>query len=298
VIRFIKNLFGRTVVTRACLLVIALPAATARAADGDTVSTNQPLPGITIRIETRKNPPTRLFIAEVDLTDPRIHLHVAQGGPDPDGSGAWQTTLMEPSRVAARENFDLVVNGDFFKARGVHDAEGADSQFRANLWACVEGPAVSNGKIWSTSVSRLPCLVVHKNQTVTIETVGRPTSDDLEVVAGNTLLLKDDAITSHFSNIRHPRTVLGLNAAGTRLTILVVDGRKPDAIGMNYTELAMEMRRLGCAQALNLDGGGSSVMALRDPDTGKFRLLNQPTDGRERAVANVFGISVDRHKSK
>jgi exopolysaccharide biosynthesis protein len=75
---------------------------------------------------------------------------------------------------------------------------------------------------------------------------------------------------------------------------LVVDGRKKGvAVGMNYAELAAEMLRLGCRQALNLDGGGSSVMAFRDSATGKFHILNEPTDGRERAVANVLGISVE-----
>ena len=61
---------------------------------------------------------------------------------------------------------------------------------------------------------------------------------------------------------------------------------------MNYDELAAEMIRLGCKDALNLDGGGSSVMAVRDPAKNEFRILNQPTDGRERAVANVLGISI------
>jgi exopolysaccharide biosynthesis protein len=60
---------------------------------------------------------------------------------------------------------------------------------------------------------------------------------------------------------------------------------------MNYDELAAEMIRLGCKDAVNLDGGGSSVMAVRDPAKGEFRTLNQPTDGRERAVANVLGVS-------
>jgi len=59
----------------------------------------------------------------------------APGGPDPDGPGKWQTTLMEPTKIAAREKFDVVVNGDFFKARGVNDGEGANSAYRARLWA-------------------------------------------------------------------------------------------------------------------------------------------------------------------
>jgi hypothetical protein len=38
------------------------------------------------------------------------------------------------------------------------------------------------------------------------------------------------------------------------------------------------------------------VMAVRDPDTAEFRILNDPTDGHERAVANALGVSVDRSK--
>jgi exopolysaccharide biosynthesis protein len=63
---------------------------------------------------------------------------------------------------------------------------------------------------------------------------------------------------------------------------------------MSYEELATEMRRLGCQQALNLDGGGSSAMAVRDASTGQMKILNEPTDGHERAVANVLGVSVER----
>ena len=65
---------------------------------------------------------------------------------------------------------------------------------------------------------------------------------------------------------------------------------------MSYAELAQEMIRLGCRQALNLDGGGSSMMAIRNADTGKMRILNKPSDGHERAVANVLGVSVDDEK--
>jgi len=43
---------------------------------------------------------------------------------------------------------------------------------------------------------------------------------------------------------------------------------------------------------LNLDGGGSSVLAVREAGTGQMKILNEPTDGRERAVADVLGITV------
>src|ERR1700710_2568423 len=100
------------------------------AVDAEISATNKPLPGIYIYSETRTNPPTRLFVAEVDLKNPKLHLHVANGGPDPDGPGKWQTTLLEPTKIAARENFNFVINGDFFRAKGVNDGEGTNAAFR------------------------------------------------------------------------------------------------------------------------------------------------------------------------
>ena len=68
-----------------------------------------------------------------------------------------------------------------------------------------------------------------------------------------------------------------------------MDGRKQGiASGMTFEELAAQMLQLGCKDAINLDGGGSSVMAVRDAKTGSMKTLNQPTDGRERAVADVL----------
>jgi exopolysaccharide biosynthesis protein len=258
-------------------------------------ATNHPFSGITYYSETRPQPPTRLFVAEIDLADPKISLRVSRGGPDPDGPGKWETTLLEPTKIAAREQFDLVINGDFFIARGVNDGEGTNSHFRAEQWAYTEGPAMTDGQTWSTATNARPCLVVHKNRAVTVETFKRPADDDWEVIGGNTLLVKDGLDVAPAVKTRHPRTVVGLDATGTKLTILVVDGRKPGiAVGMSYDELAQEMLRLGCKEALNLDGGGSSVLAIRDARTGEMKILNEPTDGRERAVADVLGISVQR----
>ena len=87
--------------------------------------------------------------------------------------------------------------------------------------------------------------------------------------------------------------VAGLDATHEKLTLMLLDGRKPGiAAGMTYEELAAEMLRLGCTEAINLDGGGSSVMAYRKD--GKMCILNEPTDGRERAVADVLGITVEK----
>jgi exopolysaccharide biosynthesis protein len=266
----------------------------AAAVHADISATNEMLPGIFIHSETSTNPPTKFFVAVVDLKNPKLHLRVAPGGPDPDGPGKWETTLMEPTKIAAREQFDFVINGDFFIAKGANDAEGTNSQFRAAQWALTEGAAMTDGKTWSTSTNARPCLVVHKSGAVTFDSITQPGGDDWEVIGGNTMLVQDGKMIPHKNQAKHPRTVAGLNADKSKLTLLLVDGRKPGiAVGMTYDELAAEMLRLGCTEALNLDGGGSSVMAVREKNGG-LKILNEPTDGRERAVADVLGISVEK----
>ncbi|MBP63056.1 MAG: hypothetical protein CMJ62_16170, partial [Planctomycetaceae bacterium] len=92
-------------------------------------------------------------------------------------------------------------------------------------------------------------------------------------------------------NNRHPRTVVGFNE--TELFLVVVDGRQPGlSRGMHYGELADLMDRLGCTNALNMDGGGSSTMWLDGT------LVNSPS-GRmgQRPVGNalmILGRLVDR----
>jgi len=258
----------------------------------------RPFPGITYRPETRNDPPMRLFVAQVDLTDPKIRLHVSPGGPDPDGAGEWETTLMTPTRVAAREGFDMVVNGDFFAIRRAKAGE-TQPGYRADIWAQAIGPAVTDGKAWSATRDKTPCLVVRKNNRVTIEMVDKPPSDADEVIAGNVMLVENGKPVPHQNKDKHPRTVVGLNDKNKRLTLLIVDGRRRGvSIGMSYEELAGEMIRLDCKTALNLDGGGSTVIAMRDPSSKEFRILNTPSDGRERPVANVLGITVGNGQRK
>jgi exopolysaccharide biosynthesis protein len=279
---------------------VTLVVETHYSAKGQTVI-DQQLPGIVCLSEIQTNPPQRLFIARVDLTNPHLHLRVAPGGPDPDGPGEWETTLMRPTGIADREHFSLVINGDFFLAKNIQDAEGAKSGYRAGQWARPEGAAMSDGKTWSISAKPRPCLVIHKNGKITMESLANPDANDWDVVGGGPILLHDGEVVvapakphKKFDG-SNPRTAVGLDASGTTLTLLVVDGRKPGiATGMTINELATEMLRLGCKDAINLDGGGSSVLAVRDTATRAMKILNQPTDGRERAVADVLGIVLDK----
>lgn len=75
---------------------------------------------------------------------------------------------------------------------------------------------------------------------------------------------------------RHPRTAIGLRPDRTGL-LITVDGRHPgNAEGMTLVELAEFMQGLGCVEALNLDGGGSTTMWLREEG-----VVNHPSDNKE-----------------
>lgn len=96
--------------------------------------------------------------------------------------------------------------------------------------------------------------------------------------------LKDEGLPASFSTTRHPRTALGFTKDKQYLLLVTVDGRQPDySVGMTLEELAQTMLELGCYQALNLDGGGSTTMVINN------LVANRPSDPNgERAVANAL----------
>jgi hypothetical protein len=84
---------------------------------------------------------------------------------------------------------------------------------------------------------------------------------------------------------KHPRTAMGYTADG-KLIILVVQGRTPGiADGVTLPQLAKILKDLGCIEALNLDGGGSSCLLIN----GKETITPSDKEG-QRAVPAVFII--------
>ena len=92
---------------------------------------------------------------------------------------------------------------------------------------------------------------------------------------------------------RHPRSAAGISADGSHLYLLIIDGRRTGSIGATEYETALLLRSLGAWDGLNLDGGGSSALALRGRN-GKVRTVNTPKHkfiaGVERAVAGCIGF--------
>lgn len=108
-------------------------------------------------------------------------------------------------------------------------------------------------------------------------------------VSGDRPLLVNGVRTVVNNTIAHPRTAVGIDADGRKLLILVVDGRSAYSRGYTMVELADMMTALGAENAINFDGGGSSAMYTRN-GAGAMGLVNEPSDGNERLVANAFGV--------
>jgi exopolysaccharide biosynthesis protein len=120
-----------------------------------------------------------------------------------------------------------------------------------------------------------------------------------QAVGGRPILVVDSAIardvdTEGQASFRdlNPRTALGLDRSGTRLWLAVIDGRQQgSSMGMTLRQTGELLRALGAVQAINLDGGGSSALVVRDPANGATRLMNHPSDPTgERPVGNALAV--------
>ena len=113
-------------------------------------------------------------------------------------------------------------------------------------------------------------------------------------VGAGPVLIKDGVIVNTYENemfkettdvgatINNPRTTIGSTADG-RIILFVCEGRNktPDTPGFTLEETAKILLDLGCVEAINLDGGGSSCMLVNGKETIK------PSDGSQREVTSV-----------
>ncbi len=95
-----------------------------------------------------------------------------------------------------------------------------------------------------------------------------------------------DASCTNNAKQKHPRSFIGV--AGSRIHIVIAEGRLPGFQGVSLTELSVILRSLGIEYGLNLDGGGSTTLIMNG--TRLNRLPSGQTD--ERRVTNSIGFSI------
>jgi len=247
--------------------------------------------GVAYRYLWSPEGPWAVHLIEADLAGRcNLGLQVLRSAAREAGGRGLETVSSMADRLEAAPM--VVVNADFFTAEGT-----------------TVGTEIVDGVV--TAVHPRPALAWRPGSSpwmgmpdIDAASIGVgwsvPRSDGdgrTEVVGGFPTLIHEGARVGDlgvverpgFAARRHPRTAVGFNPDSGSLWIVVVDGRQaPYSMGMTLPELADLFERLGATEAINLDGGGSSVMVLGT------KAVSRPSDAAgERAVANGVALVRD-----
>jgi hypothetical protein len=242
-----------------CALALACLLGDARAADTWT----DPYPGV--RRLHRVTASQNINVLVVDLCAAGVSVRA--------------TAQSERGRVVssfgALAGAQAAINGDFYSA-------GYDTN----------GPSRGNGMAWGGADHGYVAPVQFGPGQVALPEHGGTGGVEpwaREVVSGHPTLLAGGQVRGNngdgLCTARHPRTAIGFDGAKTKMFLAVIDGRATGRIGMTCDEMIGLFQGLGASDALNLDGGGSSTMWL-----GNAGVLNYPSDGQQRVVANHLAI--------
>ena len=250
----------------------ALAAATpAQAAD----VTTDPYPGVRHVVRTAGTPAVRAHVVVIDLTSAEIALHATT----PDRRG------QKPSAWAAAVGAQVAIGGDLFDPTGYRPA----------------GLAMGDGTLWPGSADDdRAAMLMWDEQTRRARVV--PAGDVVaaapagvtQVVSGRPMVLEAGSVPATFvcsdadaiPCVRAPRAAVGLDSAGTRLVLVVVDGWSATSAGMTAAEVGALLAGFGADDGFLLDGGGSAALFVQ----GEGGVVSRPSDGVERAVANHLGV--------
>jgi hypothetical protein len=237
----------------------------------------------------------RIHVLRIDLTSDAIAISVGIGK-DPDGAGPVEALLTPPSELANGKGMCAAINTNAWTmfpdpSTGKNPGYIAGGRTDIKGWVVDDAGQRSNkeGGYWSCWMAqdgrcRMGSL---DDQSAHGAEVQKPKW----AVSGFRGILKDGEVLVAPSEVLHPRTAVGLSADGKWMTWIVVDGRQPGySLGVSEEELARLLKENGCADGINLDGGGSSVLLLADRSR-RLKPANQPSDhGRPRPVPVILGV--------
>ena len=247
---------------------------------GDTVT--EPFEGVRY-VQRVVDLPRRIDmnIVIIDLRNPNIRFEVTG---DKSAEPGRETTRNFVRSVGAQ----IGINGGFFDQLGQ-----------------AISLSVSNGRHvfpWHpTEKNHNYGINIGRDNTVTFiakpptDITGFATDPPVELynaLSGNVRLLTAGKITARQGgDITYPQTAIGLTR-DNKLILFVSDGRQPEiSKGMSYAEVAQVLLQdFGATDAIALDGGGSATLVMADTASDKLRVINHPSDGRERPVGNNLAI--------
>lgn len=132
---------------------------------------------------------------------------------------------------------------------------------------------------------------------LTLPAFGGIAPDVKDVIGGDVRILKEGTVTTsairwiNTPSAQYPRSLAGYSQDRSKLVFAAVDGGSSTSTGVSYYEGADLMAALGCYDALDMDGGGSTAMW-----TSHAGIVNHLRDGSERAVGNALFFAVEAPK--
>ena len=230
------------------------------------------------------SPRLEFHAVRIDLSNTRLRIFAAGGA----GSSSAVLSIKVSSFV--REN-NLLAGINALPFDTVSDREGEP---RTNM-----GIVITDGRMISPPHPEFDALIFYADGSAAIiaQTDIRSTESIQNAVGGFRRILEGGTPVPRVLNFeaRHPRSAAGISSDGRFLYLMVIDGRRIGSVGSTEAETALLLRALGASEGINLDGGGSSALALRSAD-GNVQVVNTPVHdnipGRERAVAGCLGVGV------
>ena len=236
--------------------------------------------------------PLAIHIMRIDLQNSDYET-IVMVGDDPDGDGPAEASLTYPADLMNRDGAVAGVNANAFarvrdQDRFRHWHEGMPVNMlgmvttHGTVRSMLENPKRSKSEVafWANKQS--------------LGTIGRPSphaypQDSVGDFYG--LLLSEGNVIPNPGGERHPRTALGIDKTRRYLFLAVVDGRRPGySVGATLEEMAKIMKKHGCHSAINMDGGGSSIMMYRRDQKEKLHTFNRPSSGEPRPIPVMIGV--------
>jgi hypothetical protein len=232
-------------------------------------------------------PEFEFWALKIELSTPGLQI-VVKGGAQDAAGGTNRTLSVKVSSFVSTNGLAAGINAAPFDI-----SSSKEGQPIKNV-----GIVVSGGKQVAPPSPRYDALVFYKDgKAAIVNQAAIKSTENIENAVGgfhHILVNGEPAERTLTRENREPRSAAGISADGKYLYLLVIDGRREGSAGGTEKETALLLLALGSWNGLNLDGGGSSALALRGAD-GKVRVVNVPVHGGilgvERAVAGCLGIA-------
>jgi hypothetical protein len=234
--------------------------------------------------------PLQIHAVRCDVFAPSYELAAAVAAPDPDGAGPAETVLVRPETIVSNAGFRVAVNANSFGRVAPRGSAVSSRDWREGEPVAILGAAVTNGVRVSSADAQFASFWIARDGRFGAGRVSEATNAWQAVAGFGPVVSAGRNLCSTNDGVCHPRTAVGVEPDGRHVWFVVADGRQAGySEGMSLSELADLMIELGCREAVNLDGGGSTALFVADGG-GPPRLVNRPSGGATRPVPVMLGL--------